>query len=158
MGSVTIQFVLGLLLHQCFFQLSVFGNTGLETDYGYRFVAGEDGECNFKVRTASEADIEFAADDAQTKPVFGVLLGGERNTISHIRSSAGVRVEKPTPGILSPMEFRSFWIRWNDQTVTVGKQGSEEPIMTYEVDKVSPTKVIGIKTNHFKRGSWAINK
>ncbi|XP_050092390.1 uncharacterized protein LOC126575634 [Anopheles aquasalis] len=39
---------------------------------------------------------------------------------------------------------------------TVGKEGSKEPIMTYEVEKISPIKVVGIGTDGDIRGSWII--
>uniref|UniRef100_A0A2M4BTV3 Putative farnesoic acid o-methyltransferase-like protein n=2 Tax=Anopheles marajoara TaxID=58244 RepID=A0A2M4BTV3_9DIPT len=158
MGPALVQFVLGLLLHGCIFQLPVYGNIALETEHqlGYRFVAGEDGECNFKVRAASDVRIEFSADHAQTTPVLEILIGGQNNTKSQIQAGAGALVEKPTPAILSANEFRGFWIHWNDQAVTVGKEGSKEPIMTYEVDKSFPMKVVSVGTNGDIRGSWII--
>ncbi|XP_035778417.1 uncharacterized protein LOC118459279 [Anopheles albimanus] len=160
MGSVAIHFVLGLLLHHGFFQLSVLGNIKLETEYdpGYRFVAGEDGECSFKVRAASDLDIALSADYEQTKPVVEILIGAVNNTKSHVRSGAGELVEKPTPAILSANEYRGFWIHWNDQVVTVSKQGSKEPIMAYEIDKISPMKVISMGTNGGVSDSWVIEK
>uniref|UniRef100_A0A2M4A2F0 Putative farnesoic acid o-methyltransferase-like protein n=3 Tax=Nyssorhynchus TaxID=44543 RepID=A0A2M4A2F0_9DIPT len=160
MGSAAIQFILGFLLHQGFLQHYVYGNIKLETEYdpGYRFVAGADGECNFKVRAASDLDIELSADYAQTRPVVEILIGGENNTKSQIQSGAGALVEKPTPAILSAKEFRSFWIHWNDYAVTVGKKGSEEPILIYAVEKISPMKVISIGTNAGVSDSWVIDK
>uniref|UniRef100_A0A2M3ZM60 Putative farnesoic acid o-methyltransferase-like protein n=1 Tax=Anopheles braziliensis TaxID=58242 RepID=A0A2M3ZM60_9DIPT len=49
MGSVSVQFLLSLLLNGYFLQLSVLGNTELETedDPGYHFVAGEDTKGKF---------------------------------------------------------------------------------------------------------------
>uniref|UniRef100_A0A2M3ZY10 Putative farnesoic acid 0-methyl transferase n=2 Tax=Anopheles triannulatus TaxID=58253 RepID=A0A2M3ZY10_9DIPT len=161
MGSAGIRFILGLLLHQGLLQLSVYGNIKLETEYdpGYRFVAGGDGECTFKVRAASDVAIEFSADQAQTKQVLEILLGGANNMRSQIRSKAGELVEKQTPAILNAKEYRSFWIRWNDHAVTVGKQGSNEPIMTYQVDKISPMTVISIGADgSATSGSWVIDK
>uniref|UniRef100_A0A2M4BV24 Putative farnesoic acid o-methyltransferase-like protein n=1 Tax=Anopheles marajoara TaxID=58244 RepID=A0A2M4BV24_9DIPT len=160
MGSSAIQFILGLLLHQGFLQHYVYGNIKLETEYdpGYRFVAGADGECNFKVRAASDLEIELSADYAQTRPVVDILIGGANNTKSQIQSGAGELVEKPTPAILSAKEFRSFWIHWNDYAVTVGKKGSEEPILIYAVEKISPMKVISIGTNGGVSDSWVIDK
>ncbi|XP_035778418.1 uncharacterized protein LOC118459280 [Anopheles albimanus] len=158
MRSAAIHFVLGLLLHHGFFQLSVLGNIMLETEHklGYRFIAGEDGESNFKVRAASDVRIDFFAEHAQTTPLLEVLIGGVNNTKSHIRSGAGELVEKPTPAILSANEYRGFWIHWNDQTVTVGKEGSREPILTYDVEKISPIKFVSVGTDNDIRGSWII--
>uniref|UniRef100_A0A2M3YX06 Putative farnesoic acid o-methyltransferase-like protein n=1 Tax=Anopheles braziliensis TaxID=58242 RepID=A0A2M3YX06_9DIPT len=158
MGSVSVHFVLGFLLHGCFLQLSVFGNIELETEHklSYRFVAGEDGVCNFKVRAASDVRIEFSADYAQTTPVLEILIGGANNTKSQIQSVVGELVEQPTPALLSANEFRGFWIHWNDQAVTVGKEGSMKPIMTYEVDNSLPMKVVSVGTNGDISGSWII--
>uniref|UniRef100_A0A2M3Z2W4 Putative farnesoic acid o-methyltransferase-like protein n=1 Tax=Anopheles braziliensis TaxID=58242 RepID=A0A2M3Z2W4_9DIPT len=160
MGSAAKHFILGLLLHQGFLQHFVLGYIKLETEYdpGYRFVAGPDGECNFKVRAANNLGIELSADNAQTTPVLEILIGGANNTKSQIRSGASTLVEKPTPAILSAKEFRSFWIHWNDHTVTVGKKGSKEPIMSYAVDKISPMKFISIGTNGAMSDSWIIDQ
>ncbi|XP_050081673.1 uncharacterized protein LOC126568979 [Anopheles aquasalis] len=161
MGSAAIQFILGLLLHQGFLQHTVFGNIKLETEYdpGYRFEAGEDGECSFKVRAASDVDVVLSADSAHTKPVLEIIIGGANNTKSQVRAvGAGEVLEKPTPAILSAKEYRTFWIHWNNHAVTVGKWGSKEPIMTYGVDKISPMKVIFIGTNDGVGDTWVIDK
>lgn len=64
--------------------------------------------------------------------------------------------EAPTPNILSDGEFRGFWIRWNNGTITVGREGEPAPFLSWaDVERV-PIEYIGVCTGWGASGNWVI--
>lgn len=71
---------------------------------------------SFKVRSPKDAHIALTTGPAPSDPMVEVFIGGWENSKSVIRRNRTKPdvAETPTPGILNPGEFRSFWIRWTD--------------------------------------------
>lgn len=64
--------------------------------------------------------------------------------------------EAPTPNILSDGEFRGFWIRWDNGTITVGREGEPAPFLSWaDVERV-PIEYIGVCTGWGASGNWVI--
>lgn len=70
----------------------------------------------FRVRAPHDAHLILSGEPNETQPVIEVFIGGWGNSKSVIRYNK----EKPevaeiaTPDILSPNEYRGFWIRSTD--------------------------------------------
>lgn len=82
----------------------------------YQFYPFNNGIVQFRVRAAHDAHLILSGEPHETQPLIEIFIGGWKNTKSVIRYNK----EKPevdevdTPGILSPNEFRGFWIRATD--------------------------------------------
>lgn len=87
-----------------------------------------------------------------------VFIGGWKNSKSVIRKNRTKPdvVEAATPEILNGDEFRGFWIRWDGNVITVGKEGEGAPFMTYENTDSFPVNFVGICTGWGATGSWII--
>lgn len=84
-----------------------------------------------------------------------VFIGGWSNSKSVIRKNREKPdvVEAQTPGILNAGEFRGFWIRWDNNLITVGSEGGEA-FMTYDNPDGFPINFVGVCTGWGASGSW----
>lgn len=87
-----------------------------------------------------------------------VFIGGWKNTKSVIRKNRTKPdvVEVDTPEIVSGAEFRGFWIRYDNNVISVGKEGEGAAFMTYENTDVFPINFVGICTGWGASGSWIL--
>lgn len=56
---------------------------------------------------------------------------GPNNIYSSIWSRGEFQVTAKTPSLLSDKVYREFWVKWEDGTIHVGKEGVERPLMSY---------------------------
>lgn len=112
----------------------------------------------FRVKAGHDAHIALAPTDAEIDPMLEVFIGGWKNTKSVIRKNRTKPdvFEVDTPDILNGGEFRGFWIRWDGNVITVGKEGEGAPFMTYENPDSFPINFVGICTGWGATGSWII--
>lgn len=126
----------------------------------YIFYPANSGCFTFKVRSASDAHLALTSMPQESDPMFEIFLGGWSNTKSVIRKNRTKPdvVEVNTPGILSPGEFRGFWVRWYDNVITVGKEGEAAAFMSWEEPGMAPVHYVGICTGWGANGTWLIDE
>uniref|UniRef100_A0A182WQL7 Farnesoic acid O-methyl transferase domain-containing protein n=1 Tax=Anopheles minimus TaxID=112268 RepID=A0A182WQL7_9DIPT len=124
----------------------------------YRFVPAGNGVVNFKVRAPNDAHIALTTNPQESDPMLEVFIGGWKNTKSVIRKNRTKPdvTELETPDILNAGEFRGFWIRWQDNVITVGNEGSAAAFLSYENPEPFPINSVGFCTGWGATGSWLI--
>lgn len=87
----------------------------------YKFYPVSNGVVQFKVRAGNDAHVALTAGGVEADPMYEVFIGGWKNSKSVIRKNRTKPdvAEFDTPDILNDGEFRGFWIRWSDNTITV---------------------------------------
>ena len=121
------------------------------------FPSGQHGVV-FRVKAAHDAHLALSPTDSETDPMLEVFIGGWKNTKSVIRKNRTKPdvFEADTPDILNGDEFRGFWIRWDGNVITVGKEGEGAAFMSYENPDNFPINFVGICTGWGATGSWII--
>ncbi|XP_052893406.1 C3 and PZP-like alpha-2-macroglobulin domain-containing protein 8 isoform X2 [Anopheles moucheti] len=124
----------------------------------YRFVPAGNGVVNFKVRAPNDAHIALTTNPNESDPMLEVFIGGWKNTKSVIRKNRTKPdvAEVETPDILNAGEFRGFWIRWLDNVITVGMEGSAAAFLSFENPEPYPINCVGVCTGWGASGSWLI--
>lgn len=112
----------------------------------------------FRVKAANDAHIALTTSEGESDPMLEVFIGGWKNTKSVIRKNRTKPdvVEQDTPDILTDGEFRGFWIRWDGNTINVGKEGEAAPFMSYENPEQFPINFVGLCTGWGASGSWIL--
>lgn len=82
----------------------------------YQYYPFHNGIVQFRVRAPNDAHLILSGEPNETHPVIEVFIGGWQNSKSVIRLNQNKPevAETDTPNILSPNEFRGFWIRATD--------------------------------------------
>lgn len=113
------------------------------------FPAGSNGVV-FRVKANNDAHLALSSVEAETDPMLEVFIGGWKNTKSVIRKNRTKPdvVEVDTPDIVNGSEFRGFWIRWDGNVISVGKEGEAAPFMTYENPDQFSINFIGVCTGN----------
>ncbi|XP_005180313.2 uncharacterized protein LOC101888348 isoform X2 [Musca domestica] len=126
----------------------------------YQFFPANNYVFTFKIRAPNDAHLALTAQPAESFPMYEVFIGGWGNTKSVIRQNRQKPdvVEVPTPGILNANEYRGFWIRWYDQTITVGREGEAAAFMTFHDPHMFPIQYVGICTGWGASGSWTFEE
>lgn len=137
--------------------MSIELNTPDKLEYQFQPVNG--GVFSFKVRAPNDAHIALTSSPVEENPMYEVFLGGWGNTKSVIRKDRQKPdvVEQATPDILSANEYRGFWIRWYDNSITVGREGEAGAFMFYDADHSLSINYVGICTGWGAQGSWIID-
>lgn len=118
--------------------------------YRYRYVADVSAITRLTIEIQANNDVHIALseEDNDLPSMYEIVIGGWAGTKSAIRrekqgSSMG---SASTPGILSPTEFRGFWLSWKDGMIEVGKAGEGAPFMTWTDPDPLPVNYIGFST------------
>lgn len=121
------------------------------------FPAGSNGVV-FRVKAKNDAHVALTSSNSESDPMLEVFIGGWSNSKSVIRKNRSKPdvVEVDTPQILSDLEFRGFWIRWDGNVINVGKEGEAASFMTYENPDSYPINFIGVCTGWGASGEWII--
>ena len=87
--------------------------------------------------------------------MYEIVIGGWGNTQSVIRRSkqGNTKIEASTPSILSPTEFRGFWITYNNGVIKVGKEG-QAAFMEWTDPTPLPVNNIGYSTGWGSNGQF----
>lgn len=117
------------------------------------------GVLNFKVRTPNDAHIILAGNPNESYPVIEVFLGGWGNTKSIIRynKTKPEVAECDTPHILSPGEYRGFWIRVTQGIITVGRENEAAAFLSWQDPNPFLINFFGVCTGWGASGSWIID-
>lgn len=59
------------------------------------------------------------------------------------------------PAPLSDKEYRGFWVKWNDGTIEVGKEGVAQSFMSYNGVRHG-YGYYGVNTSEAAKGHWYI--
>lgn len=124
----------------------------------YQFFPVTGSQIQFRVRASNDAHIALTPGPQEGEPMFEVFFGGWSNSKSVIRKNRNKPevAEVETPGILSNDESRGFWIRWNENTITAGKEGEYDPLLSYIDSEPIAVGYIGICTGWGASGDWQL--
>lgn len=91
--------------------------------------------------------------------MYEVFIGGWGNQQSVIRKNRMKpdKVEVPTPNILNVGEFRTFWIRWDNKTISCGCENNSQPFISWTDTEYVPIRYIGVCTGWGATGSWIVH-
>ncbi|KAF5296192.1 hypothetical protein FQA39_LY12646 [Lamprigera yunnana] len=126
----------------------------------YTFFPNDSGYVRFKVRAANDAHIALTASAAECDPMYEIFIGGWANQKSIIRKNRTKPdvAEMPTPNILHPGEFRSFWVRWDNNTIACGCDNNPQPFISWTDDEYVPIRYVGVCTGWGSTGCWIITQ
>uniref|UniRef100_A0A1I8NZK1 Farnesoic acid O-methyl transferase domain-containing protein n=1 Tax=Stomoxys calcitrans TaxID=35570 RepID=A0A1I8NZK1_STOCA len=123
----------------------------------YKFFPVSHGVFTFKIRAPNDAHLALTSQPKERLPMYEVFIGGWANTKSVIRRNRQQPdvVQVATPKILSSSEYRGFWIRWQEQTITVGRAGESMAFMTYKDPQLFSINYVGLSTGWGASGTWS---
>ncbi|XP_078674665.1 uncharacterized protein LOC144912807 [Branchiostoma floridae x Branchiostoma belcheri] len=110
-------------------------STGSVKSYQWDIALPESSPLVFKVKTSAGAHIALSSQGAGLNYMYEIVIGGWENTKSVIRREplGEKKVTASTPGILSPDEFRIFWVSWTQNgAIAVGRVGESSPFMQWQ--------------------------
>lgn len=124
----------------------------------YQFIPVTGSQIQFRVRAPNDAHIALTAGPQEGEPMYEVFIGGWGNSKSVIRKNRSKPevAEVDTPGILSNDEARGFWIRWSGNTITAGREGNFDPMLSYTDPEPVVVGYIGICTGWGASGEWQL--
>ncbi|XP_043254886.1 uncharacterized protein LOC122398776 isoform X2 [Colletes gigas] len=124
----------------------------------YRFYPAATRQLQFRVKAANDAHVALTTGPQDSQPMYEVFIGGWGNSKSVIRKNKSKPdvAEADTPGILSNDEFRGFWIRWDDDALSVGKEGEASAFLTYTDSEPLTVSHFGLCTAWGASGEWLI--
>lgn len=126
----------------------------------YNFLPNATGFCQFRVRANNDAHVALTTGACESEPMYEIFIGGWNNSKSVIRKNRQKPdvAEVSTPGILNGGEFRGFWIRWNNGTISIGREGEGEAFLSWQDGEFVPISYIGVCTGWGANGSWIIEQ
>lgn len=124
----------------------------------YSFFPNNSGFLQFRVKAPHDAHIALCSQAAEVDPMYEIFIGGWGNTKSIIRKNRTKPevAEVPTPNILSDAESRGFWVRWDNNTVTVGREGEPAPFLSWADYETIGIEYVGVCTGWGATGNWVI--
>lgn len=124
----------------------------------YHFYPVTRGQIQFRVKASNDAHVALTSQPHEGEPMYEVFIGGWSNSKSVIRKNRTKPdvAEVETPDILSGDEFRGFWIRWNDGTLTVGKEGEHDAFLSFTDSEQFGIGYFGVCTGWGASGEWLI--
>ncbi|KAF7281181.1 uncharacterized protein LOC143198744 [Rhynchophorus ferrugineus] len=124
----------------------------------YSFFPNSSGCVQFRIKAPHDAHIALSPEAAEVDPMYEIFIGGWGNSKSIIRKNRTKPdvAETPTPNILSADEFRGFWIRWSNGTITVGREGDVTPFLSWSDRENVRIEYIGICTGWGATGNWIV--
>ncbi|XP_065211129.1 uncharacterized protein LOC135839156 [Planococcus citri] len=115
----------------------------------------------FNVKADRDANLQFYAEGR--KLAYEIILGGRTNTLSNIKKKLGVKnwsgldvfeeveyAEYLFADVVSPNEWREFWVQIKDDTVKVGRK-DENAFMELK-------NVINVPVTEYSAAGWGDNK
>uniref|UniRef100_A0A1I8MIG9 Farnesoic acid O-methyl transferase domain-containing protein n=1 Tax=Musca domestica TaxID=7370 RepID=A0A1I8MIG9_MUSDO len=118
--------------------------------------APENEEFHFEVCCSNDCHVALTNDPHETGPMYEIAIGGWKNTKSIIRY-VGRQPDvaaAATPNIVNEHEMRGFWVRWRNQTISVGRKGESLPFMSHQDLQMFNVNFVAICTAYGSTGSW----
>ncbi len=87
----------------------------------------------FDVKCSNDAHVALLSGDTAVQPMIEIFIGGWGNKKSAIRLNQNRpdKAEEPTPDVVCGEEHRRFWIRFKQHLIQVGREGDEEPFLSW---------------------------
>ncbi|KAF2904887.1 hypothetical protein ILUMI_01289, partial [Ignelater luminosus] len=126
----------------------------------YTFFPNNTGYLRFKVRASNDAHVALTTCAAESDPMYEIFIGGwgnEKSVIRKNRTKPDV-AEVPTPGILNGGEFRTFWVRWDNNTISAGCENNPQAFISWTDSEYLPISYVGVCTGWGATGSWIISQ
>ncbi|XP_065211123.1 uncharacterized protein LOC135839152 isoform X2 [Planococcus citri] len=108
-------------------------------------------ELYFNVKADRDANLAFYAEGR--KLAYEIILGAKYNTLSSIRKGVGDNVEYAElllADVVSPNEWRQFWIEITNETVKVGRKYDENVFLELK-------NVTNVPVKDYSVAGWADN-
>eukprot|EP00092_Neocalanus_flemingeri_P012987 GFUD01013997.1.p1 GENE.GFUD01013997.1~~GFUD01013997.1.p1 ORF type:complete len:1217 (+),score=231.72 GFUD01013997.1:486-3653(+) len=125
------------------------------TGYHYQYFPWNQPNFRFKVQATTDVHVLFAPGDGEDG--YEIVIGGWNNGQSVIRrgrQGTSLSSNIQTPGIVSPSEFRGFWITTEVKNgkleIKVGKEGENVPFMSGNDNNP-------LQRNYVALASWTSN-
>ncbi|XP_035682150.1 uncharacterized protein LOC118419725 isoform X2 [Branchiostoma floridae] len=130
-----------------------------DTQYRYRWDLPRltEDRFTFDVQANNDVHVGLSSQSQDLDDMYEIVIGGWSNTQSVIRRSkqGNNLVTVSTSGIISPTEYRKFWITWSsDGTIAVGKGGDTQPFMQWTDPDPLPIAYAGYTTGWGSTGRW----
>lgn len=137
--------------------------TGDEKEYCIRPITGRGPDrevLTFDVKCKNDAHVALLGHEEIASPIIEIFIGGWNNTKSAIRVNQAKpdKAEEATPDIVSPDEYRRFWIRFRDHVIQVGRQDEAVPILVWENDEPFEITHYAFTTGWGSSGSWIFDE
>ncbi|XP_019637730.1 PREDICTED: uncharacterized protein LOC109480027 [Branchiostoma belcheri] len=98
---------------------------------------------SFEVRASRDVRIALSNQRASTPDMFEIVIGAEWNARSLVRKQGYLLMMVATQDVLSPKEWRRFWVTFMDGTLEVGRQGELEPFLRWRDPDLAKVKYVG---------------
>eukprot|EP00058_Branchiostoma_floridae_P023917 XP_002609407.1 hypothetical protein BRAFLDRAFT_86509 [Branchiostoma floridae] len=111
----------------------------------------------FEVKCTTDAYVVTAPlnQTAELDNMYTVIIGGWGGTKSRISRHGSDTELVSTPDILSPTQYRAFWLSWDsDGTIAVGRGGETDPFMRWVDPNPLPIGRVGYSTGYGNTGQW----
>ncbi|KAG5869131.1 hypothetical protein JTB14_005350 [Gonioctena quinquepunctata] len=101
----------------------------------------------FRVKATDHVVISCTATPKFMQPVYEIVLGTHQNTDSYISFNNNEKyIQAITPQILDPNNYRSFWINWQQGSISVGKENEATPFLSW-ANPTFTAKYFGLATH-----------
>ncbi|XP_013402294.1 uncharacterized protein LOC106167937 isoform X1 [Lingula anatina] len=90
----------------------------------------------FGLKAAQDARVCLGTEEGNKALMnYEIVIGGNNNTTTEIRESGKVRKSEKTESILSKDIFKTFWISWNDDRITVGanEEDKQQTVLEWDI-------------------------
>jgi len=126
----------------------------------YTFFPNSTGYLRFRVRAPNDVHVALTTAAAECDPMYEIFIGGWGNQKSCIRKNRTKPdvAEVPTAGILNGGEFRTFWVRWDNNTISAGCDNNPQPFISWTDSEYVPIRYVGVCTGWGATGSWIIQQ
>ncbi|XP_077993134.1 macrophage mannose receptor 1-like [Glandiceps talaboti] len=149
------QFMISLMQNMC----DAFHSDSTDDQYIYRYVSApiQNSRVTFEVKASSDVHISLSANNYDTDPMYEIVIGGWGNTQSVIRRciQCANEVVASTIDIVSPTEFRAFWITFVNGKISVGKDGETAFMEWTDPDPLS-INYVGYTTGFGSNGEFIL--
>ncbi|KAL0275402.1 UNVERIFIED_CONTAM: hypothetical protein PYX00_003256 [Menopon gallinae] len=114
----------------------------------------------FYVRAASDAHILLSeSNHLEDTLAYEIVIGGGKNSFSQIRLfPKDPKTTQYTSNILSPIDYRGFWIKLEaNQVIMVGRKGETEPFLFWVNNQPFQIRYFAFTTWNNVKGEWYFN-
>lgn len=111
------------------------------------------------MQCANDCHVTLTERPLELLPRYEIVIGGWTNTKSVIRQIGKQPdlIAVSTPSIVNPREMRSFWVRWQNNVIQVGRGGEDIAFMSYRDANLFHVQYVGICTAFGSTGTWLLD-
>ena len=109
-------------------------------------VASTTKRIDIAIKGKQSAYVGLSTHPYETDDFYEIVIGGSSGTQSAIRRCGNcpnlVQLKLAREHFLSSGEFRSFWVKWDNGVISVGRSEESEPFMTWEDEDPLPVRFV----------------